>query len=143
MTDRSNLKRLQKQVSEGSLRIIHIEAIPRSISTALGRALNEVEDRSVFVSEPFNRMKHDIEVAAGHILSVTDSIPKSKGDPLVVVTKNMARNLSLPVFQEWMKVCDGVVWSIRDPRVQLASLVTRIANDLAYEPGADRMAQED
>lgn len=139
----SNFERLKHQVSDGSLRIIHIEAIPRSISTALGRALNEVGNRTVFVSEPFNRMKHDIEAAAGHILEVTDKISKSKEDPLTVITKNMARNLTLDIFRQWMTICDGVVWSIRDPRIQIASLVTRIANDLAYEPGADRIKQED
>ncbi len=75
-------------------------------------------------------------------VNAIDPIPKSTNRPLVVITKNMARNLSPSLFQEWMKICDGVVWSIRDPRIQLASLVTRIANDLAYEPGADSIAQE-
>lgn len=139
----SNFERLKEQVSGGLLRIIHIEAIPRSISTALGRALNEASDRSVFISEPFNRRKYDLEAAAGHILNVTDKIEKTKNNPLTVITKNMARNLTTDILREWMPICSGVVWSIRDPRVQIASLVTRIANDLAYEPGADRIKQQD
>lgn len=143
MVATSNFGRLKEQVSEGLLCIIHVEAIPRSISTALGRALNEADDHSVFVSEPFNRMKYDIEAAAGYILEATDKIEKSKDRPLIVITKNMARNLTLDIFREWMTICDGVVWSIRDPRIQIASLVTRIANDLAFEPGADHIKQED
>lgn len=143
MSDGTNLARLKKYVSSGQVRIIHVEAVPRSISTALGRSLNEIEDSSVFISEPFNRMKHDIEDAAGHVLRVIDAIPVSKGDPLVIITKSMARNLTVPIFHEWTSICDGIVWSVRDPLVQMASLVTRIANDLAYAPGIDRLAQQD
>lgn len=139
----SNFERLQDQVADGAMRLIHIEAVPRSVSTALSRAINEVDGPSIYVNEPFNRMKHDIEAASGHILAVTDPIARRSDEPLTVVTKNMARNLSLPLFKEWMGVCHGVAWSVRDPLVQMGSLLTRIANDLAYEPGADRFTQDE
>jgi hypothetical protein len=139
----SNFERLQGQVADGSMKLIHIEAVPRSVSTALSRAINEADGPSIYVNEPFNRMKHDIEAASGHILAVTDPIARTSDEPLTVVTKNMARNLSLPLFREWMGVCDGVAWSVRDPLVQMGSLLTRIANDLAYEPGADRITQNE
>ena len=139
----SNFERLQSQVNDGSIRLIHVEAVPRSVSTALSRALNEADAPSVYVNEPFNRMKHDTEAASGHILEATDPITQSSDEQLTVVTKNMSRNLSLPLFQEWMGLCDGVAWSVRDPLVQMGSLLTRIANDLAYEPGADRISQDE
>lgn len=141
MMQESNFEKLKHLVIHKGVRIIHIEAVPRSISTALGRAFNEVENPSVFVSEPFNRMKYDIEEASGHILQAIEG--KDLGAPLIVFTKNMSRNLTLDIFKEWMKICDGVIWSVRDPRIQISSLITRIANDLAYEPGADKIKQED
>jgi hypothetical protein len=139
----SNFDRLQSQVADGIIKVVHVEAVPRSVSTALSRAINEVDGPSVYINEPFNRMKHDVQAASGHILGVTDPITRSSDKPLTVVTKNMARNLSLPLFQEWMGVCDSVAWSVRDPLVQMGSLLTRIANDLAYEPGADRINQDE
>lgn len=138
-----NFEQLQSHVEDGSMKIISVEAIPRSVSTALARALNEAEQPSVYVNEPFNRMKYDIDDASGHILAATEEQLAKSDQPLTVVTKNMARNLSLPILEQWIPLCQGTVWSIRDPRVQIASLVTRIANDLAYEPGADVLKQED
>jgi hypothetical protein len=143
MDHMKNFEQLQGHVEDGSMQIISVEAIPRSVSTALARALNEAERPSVYVNEPFNRMKYDINDAAGHILAAAEEHLTSSDEPLTVVTKNMARNLSLPILEQWIPLCRGTVWSIRDPRVQIASLVTRIANDLAYEPGADVLQQED
>lgn len=139
----SNFERLQSYVQDGSMRIVHVEAIPRSVSTALARALSETEGPSVYVNEPFNRMKYDIEAASGHILDAAEPALRAADQQLTVVTKNMARNLSLPILRELVDVCDGVAWSIRDPRVQISSLLTRIANDLAHEPGADIIKQEE
>ena len=137
-----NFERLQDRVSDGSLRVVHVEAIPRSVSTALSRALNESDGPSVYVNEPFNRMKHDIDAAAGHLLDAADPILRSTSDRVTVVTKNMARNLSPDIFERWMTVSDSVAWSVRDPLVQIGSLLTRIANDIAVEPGADQITRE-
>lgn len=138
----SNFEQLQGHVVDGSLRVVHVEAVPRSVSTALSRALNEADGPSVYVNEPFNRMKHDIEAAAGHILDAALPVVDHASEPVTVVTKNMARNLSPDIFRRWMTVADGVVWSVRNPLVQMGSLLTRIANDIVIEPGADRITQD-
>jgi hypothetical protein len=138
----SYYEELRSECYDGKLKIIHIEAVPRSISTALGRAINESGAKSVYINEPFNRRQYDIEKASENILKVTDKIKYSKEDPLTVVTKNMARNLTLSIFEKWMEVCEGVVWSIRDPLVQMASMATRIANDLATGRGTDFFEQD-
>jgi hypothetical protein len=88
-------------------------------------------------------MKHDIEAAAGHILEAADEARRSSSQQITVVTKNMARNLSPDNFKQWMTICHSVAWSVRDPLVQIGSLLTRIANDIIIEPGADRIKQED
>lgn len=137
-----NFETLQQHVESGSLKIVHVEAVPRSVSTALSRALNEGDGLSVYVNEPFNRMKHDVEAAAGHILDATAPLLTRTDEQVTVISKNMARNLSPDIFKKWMEVSDGVIWSIRDPQVQIASLLTRIANDIIIEPGADQLTQQ-
>lgn len=138
-----NFERLQGQVEDGVLRMVHIEAVPRSVSTALARAINEFEGQSVYVNEPFNRYQRDVDVAAGHILAATDPITRTSDEPLTVVTKSTSRNLSPTNFRDWMSATDGVVWSVRDPLVQIGSLVTRYANDIFVEPEADVLKQHD
>lgn len=139
----SNFDRLQAQVEEGALHMIHIESVPRSVSTAFARALNESDSPSVYVNEPFNRYQRDVDIAAGHILDATDPITRHSDEPLTVVTKSTSRNLSTGNFRDWMTVSDGVAWTVRHPLVQLGSLVTRIANDLFIEPEADVLTQDD
>jgi hypothetical protein len=138
-----NFDRLQEQVEDGTLRMIQIESVPRSVSTAFARALNESDTPSVYVNEPFNRYQRDVDVAAGHILDATDPITRKTDEPLTVVTKSTSRNLSTGNFLDWMTVSDGVAWTVRHPLVQLGSLVTRIANDLFIEPEADVLKQHD
>jgi hypothetical protein len=138
-----NFDKLSSYVEEGSVRIIHGEAVPRSIGTALSRALNESGASSIFVNEPFNGMKHDINDASDTILHAIEGNRPDNGC-LTVITKNIARNLDLDVFKVWTdKVVDGIVWSVRDPMVQIGSLITRVANDRTFEPGVDRMTQEE
>jgi hypothetical protein len=62
---------------------------------------------------------------------------------VIVVSKNMARFLSASVLPTWTDVCAAVVWCVRDPRLQISSLVTRTANDLLFGVGADHLNQGD
>jgi len=137
----SNYDRLTGLISSGDIELIHVEAVPRSISTALARSLSESDTPSIYVNEPFNRMKHDIEDASMRILDAVEH--SQKDSPITVVSKNMARNISRSIFSEMMELSKGIVWSIRDPHVQISSLITRIANDLQYEPGADVLTMEE
>lgn len=125
------------------MNLLHVEAVPRSVSTALSRSLNETDNPSIFVNEPFNRMTHDIDVAAGHILDAVEPVIDVASERVTVVTKNMARNLSQVIFKDWIDICDGIVWSVRDPRIQIGSLLTRIVNDIILEPGADKISQDE
>lgn len=136
-------ERLREETSNRSLKIINIEAVPRSVSTALGRSLNESPAKSIFINEPFHRMMFDMQFASLQILNTTDGIYHSVEKPLLVITKNMARNLTIELFDQWMELCVANVWSVRDPRKQIASMITRIANDLLFEPGSDQICQND
>lgn len=130
-------------VADGSIKIIELQAVPRSMSTALGRSLNESGATSVFINEPFNMRNGDVDVAAGHVVRVLEPLLSSARQPIIVLSKNMARFLTEPVFRAWTDVCSSVVWCIRDPRIQISSLVTRTANDLFFGIGSDRLKQGD
>jgi hypothetical protein len=139
----TSFSRLSALVATGSLRVIELQAVPRSMSTALGRCLNESGATSVFVNEPFSTSPHDVDVAAGHILQWVQPALSSAQGPVIVVSKNMARFLSAPVLRTWTDVCEAVVWCVRDPRPQILSLVTRTVNDQLFGIGADRLKQCD
>lgn len=139
----SNHDQLTNLISTGEVDLIHVESVPRSISTALARALSESETPSIYVNEPFNRMLHDIEDASTRILDAIEKHGRPGDSPLTIVSKNMARNISQPIFDELVEISKGIVWSVRDPRIQISSLLTRIANDLAYEPGADMFPMQE
>jgi hypothetical protein len=88
-------------------------------------------------------MRHDIEDASGRILDAMKVSGRNSDTPLTIISKNMARNISQSIFNELVEISTGIVWSVRDPRVQISSLLTRIANDLAYEPGADMFTMDE
>lgn len=140
----SNFNRLEGEIVANRLQILHLEAVPRSVSTALGRSLGESEKEDIYINEPFNRCKFDIEAASGHILDAAERHAINfPGKKLTIVTKNMARNLSDEIFDKWAAVCEDIVWVVRDPYIQMSSLATRIANDLTNGPGTDHLKPED
>lgn len=139
----NNYDHLTNLISTGEVNLVHVESVPRSVSTALARSLSESDTPSIYVNEPFNRMRHDIEDASCRILDAMKESGCDTERPLTIISKNMARNISQSIFNELVELSTGIVWSVRDPQVQISSLLTRIANDLAYEPGADKFTMDE
>lgn len=157
----SSFSRLSALIDDGSIKMIDLQAVPRSMSTALGRCLNESAATSVFLNEPFTRIPpgrvgnpqsattpddwshNDVDIAAGHVIRLVESALSSRAGPVIVVTKTIAHYLSASVLRKWTDVCSAVVWCIRDPWIQISSLVTRMANDLLFGIGSDRLIQSD
>lgn len=140
----SPFSRMAAHVAGGAIKIVELQAVPRSQSTALGRCLNESGATSVFINEPFNNMRDgDLNIAASHVVEAVEPVLSSAREPVIVFSKNMAQYLSASVFGTWIDACSAVVWCIRDPRVQISSLVTRLANDMLFGPGSDRLKQSD
>lgn len=136
-----NFDELESLVAQGSVRVIHIDAVARSMSTVLGRALAEGEGESLYVNEPHNKFTHDIDSAARVLLDAFEARGNKEG-PVTIVTKSIARNLSTEEFVLWTQMCDGVVFSVRDPMTQIWSLLTRITNDRFVHRGADELTSE-
>lgn len=117
--------RLEKLVRDGDVRIVQVVGVPRSMSTALEKSLAEMGEPAAYVNEPFNVQNGDIDLAAQQLLSTF----RDKGQPSVLVTKSLAPQIGREEFNTWMSVCESLVWSIRNPLIQMGSLATRLAND--------------
>jgi hypothetical protein len=113
------------------------------MSTALGRCLNESGTINVFVNEPYNVRNRDLDIAAAHVLRAAEPALPTAHEPVVVLTKNLANFVTAQVFRDWSAVCSSVVWCVRDPRMQISSLVTRTVNGLLFDVGSDRLKQGD
>ena len=137
----NNLDLIKEHTSEGLLRLIHVVGVPRSVSTALGRALNESEATSVFINEPFSREISEPDEVARVILETIAPVIATTHQPVIVITKNMASYLSAAAYREMSQLADATVWSVRDPLIQMGSLITRLANDIHIENGADSITQ--
>lgn len=135
--------RMAALVADGSIKIIELHAVPRSMSTALGRSLLESGATGVFVNEPFNLHNGDVNVAAGYVLCAIEPTLAAAREPVVVLTKNLASFVTASAFRTWSDVCSSVVWCVRDPRIQISSLVTRTVNGLLFDVASDRLKQSD
>lgn len=137
------LEELRERVDEESITLIQMVGVPRSMSTALGRSLNETELPSVYVNEPFNRDNMDIEIAARFILDAYEAHIPTDTHKGLIVTKNMASYMTDTALKGMESVASVTIWNIRHPYIQIGSLLTRIVNDLRAGPGEDRIAQAD
>ena len=138
-----SLDQLNDHIERGSIRMIHIVGVPRSISTALGRALNESDTPSIFVNEPFNREITGPNGAARQILLAALPLMHVQEEPVAVIVKNMASHMSPEAYAAIAPLPSTTVWAIRHPLIQIGSLVTRLANDIRIRHGADTITQED
>lgn len=127
-----------------AIELINIVAVPRSMSTALGRLLCQGSDRVLFVNEPFNRNNQDCEVAATGILqAASPHLDAQEQRPLTVITKNMATYLSDQSFGYLGDLAPATIWSVRNPSIQIGSLLLRMINDMEIETGASSIDQSE
>lgn len=139
----SNYEKLAGMVNAGDINLISIIAVPRSVSTALCRALSNSNTLSIGINEPFNRTCYDIEDASRRTLEAIEGAPQPECGPLTVVTKNMARNISRPILNELMGISKEIVWAVREPERQISSLITRIANNKYFGSGSNVLSVDD
>jgi hypothetical protein len=137
----SALAEMSNGVETGAISCVNIVAVPRSVSTAFGRALNETPQDSAFINEPFNSKQHDAEAVAEVFLgSLTDIADDTKQ---LLITKNMAGYLGVGNFVWLDELAETTVWVVRNPLVQMGSLLTRLANDEFVARGSDELSQSD
>ncbi len=116
---------LEKRVEAGELQIVQAIGVPRSMSTAFCRALDQTPKPSIYINEPFNRANQSQEYAAEVILS------QAAPDVGLVIVKNMASYLPTDAFKWLEEISLGMIWNVRHPLRQMASLLTCLANDIS------------
>lgn len=135
-------------LSEGSdVNYVHIDAVPRSMSTILPIVLCEagvVDSTRDYIQcdEPLNWQTRGIgwPAVALALLALRGETQR----PTTIFEKSTARNVYPSTFGEISDVAEGVVFTIRHPEKQMYSLCQRIANDLAHGRGTqDKMILAD
>jgi hypothetical protein len=133
----------KNHVDEGRIRIVQIIGVPRSVSTALGRSINEAEGNTVYINEPLTRTESSLNVLAQVAVDHFEASDSIDNNPLTVVTKSMSSYMPQSVH-EYLAVNSCItLGTVRNPLVQMASLMTRMANDIALQRGANNIPQED
>src|SRR5690606_518443 len=139
----SSIEKLGEMVDGGDIEIVNMVSVPRSISTALGRALQEGPQASIFVNEPFHSGARQAETALAGLVEVVDQeLEKTHTTPLTVIAKSMSSYISDYCFCVLEDLSKGTIWTVRDPKIQMGSLLTRLANDIAVGRGEAKIEQE-
>lgn len=121
----SGFLELQQLLHNTGARIIHIDAPPRSSSSALYIALSELADGSIF--EPFWGNPKNFDNGCKQVANTVLSASKNSSAPIILV-KDIARHLPAENWVKWHNVINHTVTLVRDPQLQLRSLLGRLAN---------------
>jgi hypothetical protein len=127
-------RELKILVEKGDLSITYIDAPPRTVSSALFRSLTQVMHACAY--EPFHFPSHGFEQGLKVLLEKAKRAgvyDVAAGRPVRLVTKEIARYLPAKDWERWMPLVDSFVMTIRDPFLQLHSLIRRAANDTYYQ----------
>lgn len=130
----TSYRQLQRLISHGEIVLVHIDAVPRSMSTVLEIACTQIAEGQV--NEPFNRGRCDLDAAARDVIKAASGVT-AHGPPMVV-TKTIASELD-PYFPDWMAICSRMIFAVRNPLIQMASLLERIGNDMIAGRGTMAM----
>jgi hypothetical protein len=137
-------------VARGEIEITYIDHLPRTISHALARSLFEVYDG--YVNEPFfssaSRGTEEgftgFDTACSSILKEYARVKAEAPDkhPVTILIKDVAKSLPGKYWGEWLGLTKNVISLVRDPHLQLYSLMEAIAND-NHNPGENRATREE
>ncbi len=140
----SFVEQLSHFVESEEINLLLVTGIPRSISTALCRSLSSAPNiDSLYINEPFNRIIDSPEEASAVIMDTARThFTRDIKSKRVMIIKNMASYLSLSAYLAFEDIASYRLWVIRDPLIQMGSLVTRIANDM-QKPGSDELEPQE
>jgi len=124
----------------GEFSLVNICSVPRSMSTILEISLAEIFDAQV--NEVFNRGQSDLEVASKSILDILNEKRKAYGK-FILITKNISSEIAETNYLSLLEVSDLLIFTIRDPLIQTASLIERVGNDKLSKRGAAKLSFED
>ena len=137
-------KELKQLVDDGDLSIVYIDSPPRTVSSALLRSMAQIAPACAY--EPFHYPSDGYSKGLEVLLETAKKLgvnDRSVSKPVRLVTKEISRYLPDEAWESWMPLVTNFIVTIRDPSLQLHSLVKRAANDFFYERyGASGLSDE-
>ena len=112
-------------VENGLVKATLILAVPRSVSTALGRALSQSPDIDSFLMQPFGAAMHEgiepIQLIDQELEALKKVRRPTPEDPIHIVIKEMGYELETEDLAELARRCENVIILCRDPLAQTYS----------------------
>jgi len=141
MADTEAYEELKKLVKNGDLSITYIDAPPRTASSPFYASLANVHDVGLY--EPL--LEHSGKEFTYILEKFEEAKEKDAGKkPVKIVIKEIAKHVSSDNLEKIMSLADNFFVVMRDPHLQLESLVRRWANDLAFGTKvADHLSKEE
>ncbi|MFZ4126130.1 MAG: hypothetical protein ACOYJ2_08720 [Rickettsiales bacterium] len=130
-------EQVQSLVDQGEIEITYIDHLPRTISHALARCMFEVYDG--YINEPFFSTSNagtekgfvGFDDACTKIVNEYARIKTENPDkkPVTILIKDVAKSMPGKYWGEWLALTTNVISLIRDPHLQIYSLMEAVAND--------------
>jgi hypothetical protein len=137
------VEKIQRHIDSGNLQIMSIVSVARSRSTAIGRAFGQSSNGSprFFVNEPFHWKAASMEEGYGCLLNAIEPALNKADHTLMVVTKNMATYMNADAYRLMAAMAIGTIFTVRNPYIQIGSLLERGINDSQLGFGANVIQQ--
>lgn len=162
-SQKSNYERLKEWVENGDIKLYYELSIPRSNSTAWQIAiceapeihgqLNEPSFHKDFKSRPFNSPYNESDRTFEEYFSrIVERLEgnKEKGKkgllsdksqkPVGIVVNDLVHSINQVELKAILRITNKITITIRDPRIQAHSVLTRIINDTLDEPGGGNIS---
>lgn len=110
-----------KDVDEGLVQSTMVLAVPRSVSSALAKALSTSPDFGLYIFQPFYLSKEPAEELDNYIRDAQADKGSTRDNPLKVLMKVMAESVSGQRFHHMMTHSDNICTLLRDPQSQALS----------------------
>ena len=144
-------QKLIQQLNSNKISIRIIISLFRSHSTALAIALSQSDEITAQISEPF---VHDDLVGRSFNYDPSSeknyrpfdrgceniTLASQSNDHESILVKEMSAHLIKPEFEMLIPLASHFIFTIRDPKLQVLSLLTRLANDILSEKFGDNLS---
>jgi len=114
-----------EDIADGSAKMTLIMAIPRSVSTVLGRGLGNSPDYDAFITEAFLHPGGH-ETLSDFVRLAKEGKDATPANPANIVAKEMSSYVKLDNFRILAGSCEHVIFLVREPSAQAASWVYKM-----------------
>ncbi|NBO18408.1 MAG: hypothetical protein EBV03_04115 [Proteobacteria bacterium] len=109
------------EVQKGNVESSMVLAVPRSVSSALSKALSMSPDFGLYIFQPFYTSDEKTTELDNYIRKAQTDKAATPQDPLKVIMKVMAESVNGQRFQQLMRHSKNICTLLRDPQSQALS----------------------